>query len=195
MGCLQFHIRTTYDRLVSKLGPPTDGPDDYGGDKTTCEWYVDRDGKTLRNIETSDMDKVLFSVYDWKEERTPRGQYCWHIGGHFEDVDAIRKMIKDKGLELPFEEGEFHFKLAKFSNGHLTVERWTSASGTTSEALGKVARSWTSDELYSIFEAHGHPKEMYKDESVSAEELFVAAQVLSSACFVPAPSLKRKRSE
>ena len=195
MFCLQFHIRTTYDRLVSKLGLPTEGPDDETVPKTTCEWGVDRDGNTLRIDEMSDMNKVLFTVYDWKVDETPRGQYCWHIGGRGDEVDAIRKVIKDKGLELPFEEGEFHFKLVKLSNGYLAVESWTPTNGTTLEGLGKVARSWTSEELYSIFLAHGDPREMYRDESVSPEELTVAAQVLHSACFVPPPPLKRKRSE
>ena len=208
MGALLFHIRPTYDRLVPKLGFPIDGPDRQIAYKTTCEWIVGRDGTPLKDGEADNVEDILFSVCDWKEgTKTIRGQYAWHVTGAADDLDAIRKKVKDLGLELPLEQGEMYFRLAKLNNGTLKVEKWTNSTTstyldeanlfwtTTSTSLGEVARSWTHEELYSIYEAHGHPREMFRDESVSVEEAALAAQVLSSACFAQAPTLKRKRSE
>lgn len=66
--CFQGYVRTTYADLVAIFGEPS-----RGGDKTTVEWVVTFGrGK----------DKVVATIYDWKEEETPMGEYNWHIGGH-----------------------------------------------------------------------------------------------------------------
>ena len=63
-------IKTTYDQLVEKFGPPT-----YkGGGKTTAEWnlefYVEDDGEE---------DYVTATIYDWKINSTPfiSTRDCW----------------------------------------------------------------------------------------------------------------------
>jgi len=67
--CLQGYVKTTYSDLVAIFGEPT-----YrGGDKTTAEWVITFGrGK----------DKVVATIYDWKEYETPMGEYNWHVGGH-----------------------------------------------------------------------------------------------------------------
>lgn len=65
-------IKTTYNQLVEKFGPPTF----KDGDKTTVEWaldfYVEDDGEE---------DYVTATIYDWKMNSTPFGEHDWHIGG------------------------------------------------------------------------------------------------------------------
>jgi len=65
-------IKTTYNQLVEKFGPPTF----KNGDKTTVEWaldfYVEDDGEE---------DYVTATIYDWKMNSTPFGEHDWHIGG------------------------------------------------------------------------------------------------------------------
>ena len=60
------YITITYKELVAVLGQPhlTDG------DKITAEW----------NLET--VEGVVITIYDYKEDETPKGLYDWHIGGH-----------------------------------------------------------------------------------------------------------------
>ena len=79
---LMQHVRTTYDRLVEKLGPPTYGPNDRELDKSTCEWLIDAHGKVLKALpeEEAAMNSCV-SIYDWKTNETPKGQYAWHVGG------------------------------------------------------------------------------------------------------------------
>ena len=77
---LQGYVKTTYGKIVEKLGKPTfEGSPD---DKTTAEWHVAN-------------GKVVATIYDYKEGRTPKGEYEWHIGGH--DESAV-KLIKGFGI-------------------------------------------------------------------------------------------------
>jgi len=65
---LRGYVKTTYTDLVAIFGEPQ-----RGGDKTTAEWVV---------IFGRGKDKVVATIYDWKEYDTPMGEYNWHVGGH-----------------------------------------------------------------------------------------------------------------
>jgi len=81
--CLQGYVTTTYSDLVAIFGEPT-----YrGGDKTTAEWVVTFGrGK----------DKVVATIYDWKEYETPMGEYDWHVGGHsIKAVDLVYGLVAE----------------------------------------------------------------------------------------------------
>ena len=72
MGGLLGYVRTDYKTLVKKLGKPH-----YtNGDKVTAEWDIIIDG-------------VVATIYDWKEPKTPKGSYNWHIGGHDKKAVAL----------------------------------------------------------------------------------------------------------
>jgi hypothetical protein len=60
------YVTATYDQLVAIFGPP----DVMGGDKITVGWV-------LRYA-----DGPVATIYDWKENETPKGLYAWHVGGH-----------------------------------------------------------------------------------------------------------------
>ena len=68
---LQGYIKTTYDEIVEVFGEPR-----YtgGDDKVTTEWDLEFEG---------DDEYVVATIYDWKLDKTPFGEYRWHIGGHF----------------------------------------------------------------------------------------------------------------
>ena len=38
---LKGTVKTSYAELEEVFGEPTIGPDDRGGDKTTCEWHIE----------------------------------------------------------------------------------------------------------------------------------------------------------
>ena len=41
-----------------------------------------------------DFDYVTATIYDWKEQSTPMGQYRWHIGGNSHDaVEAVETAL------------------------------------------------------------------------------------------------------
>ena len=63
--CLQGYVTTTYATLVKELGEPITDIE-----KSTAHW----------NIEAP--DGTVATIYDWKEWRTPQGEYEWHVGGH-----------------------------------------------------------------------------------------------------------------
>lgn len=66
MSSLQGHVKTTYNKLVEVFGEPH-----YRGDgKVTCEW-------NLRFV-----DGTIATIYDYKCDETPMGEYEWHIGGY-----------------------------------------------------------------------------------------------------------------
>ncbi|SVB14296.1 uncharacterized protein METZ01_LOCUS167150 [marine metagenome] len=71
---LMGHVTTTYDKLVKTFGMPDLEP----GDKTTCEWHIE--------FMVYDEDEGEFpmyaTIYDYKEDSTPYGEYRWHVGGH-----------------------------------------------------------------------------------------------------------------
>jgi hypothetical protein len=74
---LQGKITTNQEALRFAFGPPTY----LDGDKTTTEWCVEIDG-------------VLCTIYDWKQEDTPWGDYAWHIGGHsYKSVEAVESVL------------------------------------------------------------------------------------------------------
>ena len=85
-------VKTTYGELVEKFGEPT-----YTyGDKTTAEWNlsfeVDADNGSMG--EDGNIDYVTATIYDWKLDDTPYGEYDWHIGGFgYEAVEAVESAL------------------------------------------------------------------------------------------------------
>ena len=69
---LQGYVKTTFAALVATMGKPHE----CNGDKVTVQWCW-----TLESGES-------FTVYDWKQCSTPKGEYQWHIGGHSETALA-----------------------------------------------------------------------------------------------------------
>lgn len=65
---LQDYVEATYDELVKVFGEPHIGPNSDYKDKVTCEWNLM-------------IDDTIVTIYDYKEDRTPMGNYQWHIGG------------------------------------------------------------------------------------------------------------------
>lgn len=68
--CLQGYIDTTYDRLVKVFGAPNMGE----SDKVLVEWCLKFE------------DGTVATIYCWKRDTIPTGQYMWHIGGHSKKV-------------------------------------------------------------------------------------------------------------
>jgi len=78
--CLQGYLTATYEVLVSKLGDPSDGYDDY---KSDAEWHLEFE------------DGSVATIYNWKNGKN----YCgdeglsleeiteWHIGGRHPRVE------------------------------------------------------------------------------------------------------------
>ena len=62
---LQGYVEIKVSELIATFGEPHM----TYGDKTTMEWA----------FKTS--DGVVFTIYDYKEDVTPKGVYAWHIGG------------------------------------------------------------------------------------------------------------------
>jgi hypothetical protein len=79
---LQGYYTTTYDQLVAAFGEP-DGP----SDKVTAEWVLSIRGQVV-------------TIYDYKEGRTPKGKYDWHVGGKSRKaVEALDSLILSAGLD------------------------------------------------------------------------------------------------
>jgi hypothetical protein len=75
------YVRTTYAKIVEVFGEP----DHRGGDKTTVEWALQFD------------DGTVATIYDWKEYRTPKEVYDWHIGGFSKYAqDRVVDTLKEK---------------------------------------------------------------------------------------------------
>lgn len=78
------YINSTYNELVEKFGEPTF----TYGDKTTVEWSLefecDADNGSLG--EDGNVEYVTATIYDWKTDYTPTGEYDWHIGGFSEEA-------------------------------------------------------------------------------------------------------------
>jgi hypothetical protein len=74
----QGYIRGTLQELVHTLGEPHFND----GDKVTAEWdFLSDTG-------------VVFTIYDYKEEETPTGDYDWHIGGvDHRAVEVVRDLF------------------------------------------------------------------------------------------------------
>lgn len=80
---LKGYVSATYNDLFKVFGSPIYGPSASYEDKVTCEW----------NLKSE--DGVIFTIYDWKEERTPLDVYDWHIGGFTEDaVKVVEKALR-----------------------------------------------------------------------------------------------------
>ena len=62
---LMGYITTDYATLTGLFGHPHMSD----GDKVTAEWCFETDFGTV------------FTIYDYKEERTPLELYAWHVGG------------------------------------------------------------------------------------------------------------------
>lgn len=78
MTGLVGYIMTDYKTLVKKLGKPHI----TCGDKVTCEWQI-----IIEN-------EVVATIYDWKEQKTPKGMYKWHIGGNgVLAVNLVNKLV------------------------------------------------------------------------------------------------------
>ena len=69
----------TYAELVEIFGQPNHGPNTADLDKVTCEWELQFE------------DGTIATIYDWKEFRTPMGEYEWHIGGH--SMTAVDRVV------------------------------------------------------------------------------------------------------
>lgn len=74
---LQGYIEASYSELVAVFGAPSYGPDDEDSDKVTCAWELELEGGTVATI------------YDWKESKTPRDTYRWHIGGYNKAAETL----------------------------------------------------------------------------------------------------------
>ncbi len=80
-GGLAGYCRTTYAALLALLGPPHQR--DIDG-KVSVEWAFRCSNGTT------------FHIYDWKQPRTPKGQYWWHIGGN--SAQALAAFSRHTGL-------------------------------------------------------------------------------------------------
>ena len=78
---LQGYVVTTFKELVNTFGAPTYG-ETSGDGKTTCEWCLEFS------------DGTVATIYDYKEDATPMGEYSWHIGGtSIESVNRVLEVI------------------------------------------------------------------------------------------------------
>jgi hypothetical protein len=84
---LQGYITTSYDKLVEAFGQP----DMEQGDKTTCEWHIE----FIVYDEDEGEFPMYATVYDWKVDNTPYGEYKWHIGGHSTDAEDLVHQAMD----------------------------------------------------------------------------------------------------
>lgn len=92
---LMGYVSTTYDTLVEKFGEPT-----YTdcGDKVNTEWClefeVDADNGSVG--EDGNIEYVTATIYDWKVDATPYGEYNWHVGGTSEEsYDCVIAAMAD----------------------------------------------------------------------------------------------------
>ena len=69
MSSLKGEFPITFAELVEIFGRPKYGPNNYDMDKVTCEWLLEFE------------DGTKASIYDYKTDRTPMGEYESHIGG------------------------------------------------------------------------------------------------------------------
>ena len=83
---LQGTVKCTYEDLVETLGEPHI----QGGDKTTAEWSL--------LFDDDDGFKYSATIYDWKTDSTPMGEYDWHVGGYGrEAVWAVHDLMGVSG--------------------------------------------------------------------------------------------------
>ena len=90
---LMGYIKTNYSDLVKCFGEP----DLHRGDKTTCEWHIEF---TVVD-EYADEIPITATIYDWKLDDTPYGEYDWHIGGHGHDaVELVHQAMAPVGKKF-----------------------------------------------------------------------------------------------
>ena len=85
---LQGYVQTTYMDLVAAFGEP-----DEAGDKTTASWVLE-----LCDEENDD-ERIVVTIYDWKESETPYLMYDWHIGGNNHRAVEALKRVFSKGFK------------------------------------------------------------------------------------------------
>ena len=84
VGC----VPTTYDKLVETFGEPTYSDQSDDG-KVDTEWNLEfRVLTEYCNItDTPTVEYFVATIYNWKTNGTPYGQYDWHVGGN--DIRAV----------------------------------------------------------------------------------------------------------
>lgn len=81
---LQGYVATTYDTLVEVFGEPTLGGSSDG--KVSAEWCL------------KFIDGTVATIYDYKEDMTPKRMYDWHIGGlNKKAVEMVQLAMHQKG--------------------------------------------------------------------------------------------------
>ena len=82
---LQGYIYTTFEELVRTFGEPLFSQSKGNAtDKTTCEWQLRFD------------DGTQCTIYDYRERRTPKDAYEWHVGGQTaRAVDLVTEHVFD----------------------------------------------------------------------------------------------------
>jgi len=79
------YMRTTYDDIVKVLGEPHY----VNEEKVTAEW-------SIRFV-----DGPVVTIYDWKENETPKGYYDWHIGGVSDNaLTFIAALFRSAGVSV-----------------------------------------------------------------------------------------------
>jgi hypothetical protein len=63
--CLKGYVKTTYKELIAKFGKPIYTEDD----KVLARWVIQFE------------DGLIATIYVYRENRIPREEYNWHIGG------------------------------------------------------------------------------------------------------------------
>jgi len=81
MTSLKGEFPITFAELAEIFGRPKYGPNCYDLDKVTCEWVLTFD------------DGTIATIYDYKTNQTPMGEYEWHIGGH--DARAYTHVVDE----------------------------------------------------------------------------------------------------
>jgi len=74
------YIKTTYDEIVEVFGEPR--YTNSGEDKVTAEWNLEFRVATVFEDIDDEYEYVTATIYDWKLDETPFGEYDWHIGGY-----------------------------------------------------------------------------------------------------------------
>ena len=98
---LQGYVTTTYDALVATFGEPNRG----AGDKTNVEWVL-LIGVTpvpsSSDLTPAATDGVIVTIYDWKQEVLPRGEYDWNIGGFWTTPVEVDELVRSAMAPEPF---------------------------------------------------------------------------------------------
>lgn len=78
---LQGYVNTTFDKLNEVFGEPL--YPNSGDGKVICEWVLEWE------------DGTISTIYCWKVNQVPMGEYNWHIGGNSQkSVDHVTKKME-----------------------------------------------------------------------------------------------------